>query len=356
MSIWKWAEWIHPVPEESRISLGEGDTPLVRSKRIGPAAGLENLWFKVEGANPSGSYKDRFAAVAVSRMVADGKRFCLATSSGNTGAALAAYCAQAGIGCRIAVVEGAPQGKLLQMQAYGAELIRIRGFGTDPETTRRVFERLQSQATEDATSLEISAYRYSPAGMTGVQTIGFELAEQLDASPDHIFCPAGGGGLTLAVARGFEKLVSMGRLRRSPKIECAQPSGNNTIAGPLRDGAERARPVSCATTISGLQVPSVIDGDLTIAACRQTGGTGHLVEDDDVYQIQRRLAREEGVFCEPAAAVSVAAALNARRDGYLETTATIVCLLTGSGFKDSPSLVQMAGPECPIVDIAALNR
>ena len=289
MSIWKWADWIHPVPDADRITLGEGSTPLVHSKRIGPAAGLRNLWFKLEGANPSGSYKDRFAAVAISKMVADGKHSCLATSSGNTGAALAAYCARAGISCRIAIVEGAPQGKLLQMQAYGAQLVRIRGFGANPDVTRQVFDLLERRANQEAAALEISAYRYSPAGMSGVQTISYELSDQLGMAPDHVFCPAGGGGLTLAVARGFELLVAKGNLKQGARIECAQPHGNDTIAGALRAGSDQAHAVTCTTSVSGLQVASIIDGNEVIAACRRSGGTGHLVDDETVYETQRRL-------------------------------------------------------------------
>ena len=123
MSVWRWADWIDDVPAESRLSLGEGHTPLVRSHRIGPSAGIKNLFFKLESSNPSGSYKDRFAAVAISLLVARGKRRCVATSSGNTGSALAAYCHQAaaGIPCEIGASSmRAGQAKLQQMMAYGA--------------------------------------------------------------------------------------------------------------------------------------------------------------------------------------------------------------------------------------------
>ena len=108
MSIWRWADWIEHVPEEARTTLGEGDTPLIRSKRIGPEAGLRNLFLKLEAANPTGSFKDRFAAAAISHMVARGQHTCVATSSGNAGSSLAAYCAAADVSCRIAIVETAP--------------------------------------------------------------------------------------------------------------------------------------------------------------------------------------------------------------------------------------------------------
>lgn len=126
MSIWRWADLIDYVPEHARITLGEGNTPLVRSRRIGASVGLKNLWLKLDFANPTASYKDRFAAATISHMVAAGKTRCIATSSGNTGASLAAYCAVAGIECLVAIVEGAPLGKLQQMLCYGAKLYRVR--------------------------------------------------------------------------------------------------------------------------------------------------------------------------------------------------------------------------------------
>lgn len=335
MSIWRWRHhWSPEVAEANRISLGEGGTPLVRSRRIGPEAGLRNLYFKMESANPSGSYKDRFAALAVAHMLEQGRHTCVATSSGNTGAALAAYCALAGIQCRIAVVETAPMGKLQQMLAHGAVIQRVRGFGLDSEITRQTFERLQQRGEEPGRALQISAYAHSPLGMQGVESIAFELAEQLPEAR-HVFCPAGGGGLTLAVARG------LGKIGHGAAVHCVQPEGNDTIAGPLRAGAETASAVECRTAISGLQVASVIDGDAVIAACRASGGTGQTVTDAEVWALQARLARDEGLFSEPAGVVALAGALRATRAGEIDPAAAVVCLVTGSGFKDMASVERM---------------
>lgn len=341
--IWRWAERLETVPPEFRLTLGEGGTPLVRSRRIGPAAGLPNLFFKLESANPTGSYKDRFAAAAISHMRAKGRTECVATSSGNTGASLAAACAVAGIDCRIAIVETAPEGKLKQMLAYGADIFRVRGFGIDPEITARTFDRLKKMGEEPGRALQVSAFTISPDGMNGVETIAFELDEDSEAPLDHVFVPAGGGGLCLAVARGFEKCESS-----SPAVGCVQPEGNDTMAGPLREGRDHGRKVDpCTTGISGLQVPNVLDAGLTIEACRKSGGTGHLVGDAAIYEAQKRLAREEGIFSEPAGAVALAGALSASAAGEIESEATVVCLVTGSGFKDDASIERMnADVEC----------
>ncbi len=350
MSIWDWADRIAAMPPAARVSLGEGNTPLVRSRGIGPRDGIPNLSFKVESGNPTGSYKDRFAAAAVSQMIVDGQRLCLATSSGNAGAALAAYCAAGGIRCKIVIVESAPPGKTKQMLAYGAELLRVRGFGTNPGITLSTFQRLEEIGRQPDCSFQISAYHFSPLAMTGCETIALELAEQNEGI-DHVFCPAGGGGLTLAVARGFQSEVHAGRLSRSPAVHCVQPAGNDTIAGVLRTGGDVARDVHCTSTISGLQVASVIDGNEVIPACRETGGTGHLVTDEEVWSAQRRLAREDGIFTEPAGAVALAGALNAVRDGLVPREAAIVCLVTGSGFKDQDSLDRMtADRNCPTIE------
>lgn len=357
MSIWRWADHFSTTPAAHRVTLGEGNTPLVKSRHIGPAAGLKNLYFKLEIANPTGSYKDRFAAAAISDMLTSGKTRCVATSSGNTGSALAAYCAAAKIACDIAIVETAPPGKLSQMMAYGANIYRIRGFGLDAAVTQKSFEYVRRQGSKPGAVMQISAFALSPAGMSGVQTLSYELAEQL---PDiggaaHVFAPAGGGGLTLAIARGFEGLVKRGKLSRSPRVECVQPSGNDTIATPLRSGASAARAVTCTSKISGLQVPTVIDGNEVIAACRASGGTGHLVEDEDVWNTQARLAREEGIFSEPAGTVALTGALKAAARGELSADAPVVCLVTGFGFKDQPSIDRMlAHSHCPTLELAEL--
>lgn len=352
MSIWRFAAALPPVPEASRVTLGEGDTPLIRSRRIGPAIGLPHLYFKLETANPTGSYKDRFAAAAVSQMRAAGQQRCLATSSGNTGAALAAYCAAADLPCRIALVETAPAGKLVQMLFYGAQLVRVRGFGPDPHATAHTFAALEALGRQADAALQISAFRYSPSGMAGVQTISYELAEQFDGRRlDHVFAPVGGGGLALAVARGFERLEQFGQIRRSPCIQCVQPAGNDTVASPLRAGATACRSVDCTTRISGLQVPAVIDGDRLLAACRRTSGTGWVVSDESTWRAQFRLAREEGIFCEPAGAVALAGVLAACDEGCLPREACVVCLITGSGFKDFQAAEQHVGGESvPVVE------
>ncbi len=328
------------------ITLGEGNTPLVRSRSIGPSMGIENLYFKLETTNPTGSYKDRFAASAISHLLDQKATLCLGTSSGNTGAALAAYSAAAGLPCILAIVDTAPEGKLRQMAAYGATLVKVSGFGTDAQITKEIASELTHLAISLNTSVQISAYCLAPLGMAGVESISQELADS-GISFDHVFSPSGGGGLTLAVARGFQKTE-----QPETAIHCVQPEGNDTIAGALRAGDDRAKNCECTTIVSGLQVATVLDGHNTLSACRESGGTGHLVSDEEVFECQTRLAREEGIFSEPAGAVALAGAIRAVKNGELDPKSTIACLVTGSGFKDEASVSRMIGKDyqCPQVD------
>lgn len=357
MSIWTWSRWMAPVPEASRLTLGEGNTPLIRSRRLGPSVGLKNLFFKLEFTNPTGSYKDRFGALAISDMLARGKSVCIATSSGNTGASLAAYCAIAGIRCEIAIVEGAPIGKLRQMLAYGAKLYRVRGFGTDTKISGSVWDLLGRLSDRPEAALQISAFCYSPVGMSGVHSLAHELAAQAEQPWDHVFVMSGGGGLLLAVARGFEQALSAGTIPRLPRTDCVQPAGNDTIAGALRAGRDKSVAVNCTSKISGLQVPNVVDGNEVIAICRKNGGTGHLVDDEFIWETQKRLAREEAIFAEPAGATAVAGCLRAAQRGELDPNASICCLVSGSAFKDPPSVEAMTqDADCPLIELADLQR
>lgn len=353
MSIWRFAEYLPHVPPEARVTLGEGATPLLLSRKIGPALGCKRLYFKLDSLNPTGSYKDRFGACAISLLRAAGVRHCLATSSGNAGSALAAYAAVADVKCSVAVVESAPLPKLRQMMAYGAVPFRVRQFGTDPSVTQDVLDKLHALGATGRATMCISAYRYSPLAMAGVETLAYELAEDLPDGVDHVFCPAGSGGLCVAIARGFARLRQGRGLAGRCCVECVQPHGNATIIGALRGGLDLAQAVQCTTKISGLQVASVVDGHEAIRACRETEGTGHGVSDEQIYAAQQRLTREEGVFCEPSGAASLAGAIQAVNAGEVRRDATIVCLVTGTGFKDEASVTEMTkNASCALLQTA----
>jgi threonine synthase len=320
-------------------TLGEGNTPLVASARIGPRLGAGRLFFKLENCNPSGSYKDRFVAAEVSQLLQQGARACVATSSGNTGSSLASYGARYGLLCLILVNEDAPAGKLAQMQAHGAQVIRIAEFTKDPDVTSQVFAHLQVFSAEHSTPLVVSAYRYCPAGMRGVESI----AQELDKAPvEHVFTPVGGGGLYSAVVQGFQNLG------RVPRVHAVQPAGCSTVVASFERGDSAIRSVVSATRISGLSVPFDIDGGLALKLLRECGGHGFACSDEQIFEAQRWMLEQEGIYCEPAGAAALAGWIQALDRRIVQPDETCVCLVTGHGFKDPESIAgaAMRHPDC----------
>lgn len=343
--MWKYRRLLPIRDTRHVLTLGEGATPLVQLD--------DGPFLKMEQLNPSGSYKDRFASCAVSWMREQGLSSCLATSSGNTGSALAAYCARAGIPCHIFLVETTPAGKAVQMLAYGAVLKRVKGFGLDPAASREVMERLQKEAPAKRAALQISAFTFSPEGMDGVKTIGYEIADDLD-DVDDVFVPIGGGGLLTAIARGFDDYFREGRISRVPRIHAVQPRGCATVTGPLDRGESQAVEVECTSVISGLQVPNVIDAQLALDIVLETGGSGQSVSDREVFRAQEELFGR-GVYCEPAGATAYAGYLKARSGGSVSASSRAVCIVTGHGFKDLGSVERAVSTRSiPMVELDRL--
>ncbi len=291
---------------------------------------------KLEQLNPTGSYKDRFGSCAVSCMQEQDKRICLATSSGNTGSALAAYCARAGIPCEVFLIETTPAGKTVQMLAYGAKLRRVRGFGLSAEVTEQVMDLLQERADKQGAALQISAFTYSPDGMDGVKSIAYELADSL-GEIDDVFVPVGGGALLTDIFRGFSDFLNAGKIRRLPRIHAVQPEGCATVTEPLRRGESKAAAVQCTSMISGLQVPSLIDAQAALEAVRNTQGTGQTLSDSAIYSAQRDLV-QQGIYCEPAGATAYGGYVQALKQEILTPSQRSVCIVTGHGFKDLESV------------------
>lgn len=324
------------------VTLGEGNTPLVASARIAPA-----LSFKLEYTNPTGSYKDRFIQRELNSY-ATAPPFVLATSSGNTGASLAAYAARAGWRCLICAHPEAPAGKVTQMRAHGATVVRIPGFSVDAAVTAAVFADLDRWRRAQGVPLVVSAFRYCPVGMAGVETIADELALH---TPRHVFVPVGGGGLYVAMVRGFA------RLGLSVKVHAVQPSGCATVVEAWRKRQTHAELMASTTQISGLSVPSDVDATLALEHLYANGGLGIAVSDEAVWSAQRRLLREEGIFTEPAGAAALAGWLQTTKSGLVLRDETAVCLVTGHGAKDNASLDAAAAQvDSPLVAAPDLSE
>jgi threonine synthase len=334
---------IHPGPGIDRFRammpvstaipfLGEGDTPLIRSRRLGPALGLPRLYFKYEGRNPTGAFKDRAAALAAALAVEAGAEGILTASSGNSAAALAAYSAAAGLKCLILLEPGNPPGKLRQAVAVGAKVIPVKGvFDRGPEA-------LAALLTEVGDPLNYySAFIYAPVNpyiLEGIKTISYEIAARLPGAPDAVVCPVGGGDMLTAQWRGYLELKRAGVIEALPRMIGVQSENAPPLLEAFRAGADHVNPVSSPSSkLSGINVP--FTGDHALAAVRDSEGAVAGIHDEEALAMQRRLAREEGMWVDPAAAAPLAALPGLLAQGAIHPDERVVCILSGAGFKDA---------------------
>jgi threonine synthase len=302
------------------VSLGEGGTPLVHAPRLSEELGLE-LWLKVEGANPTGSFKDRGMTIAVAKALEAGASAVICASTGNTAASAAAYAARAGLRAVVLVpAGGVPAGKLFQSAAAGARLLEVRGS----------FDQALAAAQELASGGEFALVNsVNPDRLEGQKTAAFEIVEELGV-PDLLALPYGGGGNTVAYAKGFLEAGF-------PKLEIV----------PVQ-AADRA-----TTSASAIRIPTPVHRAEVDDALARRGGTIVSVTDDEIAVAWRSLARHEGIFCEPASAAALAGVDLA---GLAEST-RVVFVLTGHGLKDPDTALGKApaviGCEA---DLAAVER
>src|SRR5438874_13742518 len=273
-----------------RITLGEGSTPLVRSSRIGPSIGLHQLYFKYEGLNPSGSFKDRGMALATAKAVEAGAKTLLCASTGNTSASASAYASRCGLRAVVVVPAGGiAAGKLAQALAYGAIIVTVKG------SFDRALTLVRRLADEPAVALVNSV---NPFRIEGQKSAAFEIVEQLREVPSELFIPVGNAGNITAYWRGFCELASRSGASL-PTLHGAQAQG----AAPLVRGRPVVRP---QTVASAIRIRNPASGSTAIAARDESGGTIEAVGDDEIMTAHRRLAREEGLLVEPASAAAVA--------------------------------------------------
>jgi threonine synthase len=307
-----------------RITLGEGSTPLVRSSRIGPSIGFHQLYFKYEGLNPTGSFKDRGMALATAKAVEAGAKTLLCASTGNTSASASAYAARCGLRAVVVVPAGGiAAGKLAQALAYGATVLTVKGsFDAALKLVRQL-------ADEPGLALVNSV---NPDRIEGQKTAAFEIVEQLREVPSQLFIPVGNGGNITAYWRGFRELQQRHR-SALPRMHGAQAEG----AAPLVRGRRVARP---RTIASAIRIGNPASWASAIAARDESGGSIEAVSDAAIMAAHRRLAREEGLLVEPASAAAVALLLKKARAGGLRAADSIVCILTGHGLKDPQALTR----------------
>ncbi len=331
----RWGDRLSLPAEAPRISLGEGGTPCVESLTIGRGLGLASLHFKLEGLNPTGSFKDRGMVVAVAAALHEGSRAIICASTGNTSASAAAYGGRFGLRTVVVVPGGRiASGKLLQARVHGATVVSINaGFDV---ALRVVRDLCDSHPVTLVNSV-------NPNRIDGQKTAAFEIVDELGDAPDVLALPVGNAGNITAYWRGFREEVRDGRATRLPRMVGGQASG----AAPLVLGHPVDDPQTVATAIR-IGNPASWQG--AVDARDQSEGLIAAVDDEAILDAQRRLASVEGVFCEPASAASLAVLEHAVRDGAVAPGSRVVCVLTGNGLKD-PAAVE--GALAPILEIEA---
>jgi threonine synthase len=301
------------------ITLGEGGTPLVRSDRLSEETGCE-VWLKFEGANPTGSFKDRGMTLAVSKAVEGGHSVLVCASTGNTSASASAYAAKAGLTCAVVVPKGriAP-GKMAQTIAHGARVIEVDG-GFDA-----AFSAVRDLADGYSVALVNSV---NPFRLHGQKTLAFEVCDALGTAPDLHLVPVGNAGNITSHWLGYREYRDDGMIERPPRLFGFQAEG----AAPLVEGHPVADP---RTVASAIRIGDPASWTGAVEAITASGGGVRSVSDDQILGAHRLLSRQEGLFAEPASAASVAGLLALAAAGALEPGATVVCVLTGHGLKDA---------------------
>jgi threonine synthase len=320
------------------VTLREGGTPLVPAPRLSELTGCE-VHLKVEGLNPTGSFKDRGMTLAISKAAEEGSKAVICASTGNTSASAAAYAVRAGMICAVLVPTGKiTMGKLAQALVHGARLLQVDGNFDDCLNLAR------DLADHHPVSLvnSVNAYR-----IEGQKTAAFEICDALGDAPDVHCLPVGNAGNITAYWKGYSEYAADGSATRRPVMRGFQAAGS----APIVLGAPVPNPSTIATAI---RIGNPASWQQALAARDESGGAIESVTDREILSAYRQLAREEGVFVEPASAASVAGLLQAQRNGSLGTGLRIVCTVTGHGLKDPEWAI--AGAPAPITipnDVAA---
>ncbi len=343
----RYASFLPVTDQTPRISLGEGATPLVRTCRLADAIGIDELYLKFEGMNPTGSFKDRGMVVAVSKALEDGAQSIVCASTGNTSASAAAYGAAAGIEVVVLLPAGMiALGKLLQALVANAHVVAVDGNFDD---ALRVVRELAEQDRHPVTLVNsVNPYR-----IEGQKTAAFEVVDDLGRAPDILAIPVGNAGNITAYWAGFKAYRDAGRIDALPRMMGFQAAG----AAPIVLGHPVEKPETVATAI---RIGNPASWEKAEAARDESGGLIDMVTDEEILAAYRDVVRLEGIFCEPSSAASVAGVRKMVQQGRLGRDATVVCVLTGHGLKDPdtaaanvPGIIE-AGPTTDAV-MAALG-
>ncbi|MFP4589047.1 MAG: threonine synthase [Candidatus Acetothermia bacterium] len=313
---------------QPHLFLGEGNTALVPSISLGSKWGVNRLYFKDERLNPTGSFKDRGTASTVQYLTETEISKICTISSGNMGLSVAAYAARTEYDCTVFVSEKTGEHKLAPISIHEPRLVRVSG-GNYGEIVQKIFE-------ESARSGIYLIYSDNPYRLEGQKTTSYEIWEQLGfTEPDVVVVPTSSGGFISSVIKGFSELFQLDLIERIPEIVAVQMSGCAPIAKAFQEKNDNVEPWQEPDTLAGaISNPLPHSGDLALRKLRKTGGRAIIVDDSEALEAQSLLAREEGIFGQPAAAVATAAIKKMRSEGDLNPESLTVSVISGEGLKD----------------------
>jgi len=328
MGIWRFKELL-PLKSKHPITMGEGSTPLIRLERLEKTIGVRRLYVKFEGANPTGSFKDRGMSLAITLARDIGSRAVVAASTGNTAASAAAYAARAGLKTFLLLPRGkVALGKLAQSIMHGAVIVELEGnFDLALETAKELAKRDEFYPLNS----------FNPWRLEGQKTLAFEVFEDIGV-PDHIFVPVGNAGNISAIWKGFKELKMWGYSSELPRMNGIQAEGASPIASAYKSGLKTPlftnNPETVATAI---RIGKPVNWLKAWKAVDESKGIFESVSDSEILRAQRLLAREEGIAAEPAGAASIAGVVKMASMGYFSGDETVVAVITGHGLKDPDS-------------------
>ncbi|MBK5293673.1 MAG: threonine synthase [Acidobacteriia bacterium] len=327
-TMWRYAPVLPVSRPEKIVSLGEGYTPLVRTRRLGARLGADQLWVKDEGLNPTGSFKARGLSCAVSMAAELGLTKLAIPSAGNAASAMAAYAAAAGIEAHIFMPRDVPSSNYIECKAFGAKVTLVDGLISD--CAKIVNDRKQEEGWFDVSTLK------EPYRIEGKKTMGYEVAEQFQWQlPGVIFYPTGGGVGLIGMWKAFEEMETLGWITaKRPKMIAVQVEGCQPVVRAFEQGTPRSEFWQNAHTVaSGLRVPKPLGDFLVLNAVRDSGGCAIAVSDEELLDAGIQLAAEEGMFVAPEGAACIAALEKLLASGFLKPDEKIVIYNTGSGLK-----------------------
>ncbi len=340
--LFRYKDFLPITPATPLFSLGEGDTPLVRCPGLEKETGCGELYLKLEGCNPTGSFKDRGMVVAIAKALEAGSRAVMCASTGNTSASASAYAAYCGIQSIIIVPKGnIALGKLAQAVVYGAKIVAIDGnFDQALSIARSLTEKHPATLVNSV----------NPHRIEGQKTAAFEIIDVLGDAPDYLFIPVGNAGNITAYWKGFKEYYQMRKAGNKPRLMGLQAEG----AAPIVRGHAIKEPKTIA---SAIRIGNPASWQQAVAARDESGGLIGMVKDEEIMAAHRLMATKAGIFGEPASAASVAGLIKLSQRRLDLSASKVVCVITGTGLKDIEVVLEGAEPflELP-ADLATVER